>query len=80
MYFSKVEFRKFESSLLNIFIIKGIYGRTQIDWVQRMTARFEDRQGYIPVYTHTEIIDVLHECNGFRANYEILYELSMKTQ
>jgi len=35
-------------------------------------------QGYIPVYTRTEITDKLHESFGFRTDYEIVTEKAMK--
>ena len=41
-------------------------------------ARPGDGQGYIPIYTRTEITDTLHEHAGFRTDYEILTDISMK--
>ena len=35
-------------------------------------------QGYIPIYTRTKITDALHETAGFRTDYEILSDISMK--
>ena len=35
-------------------------------------------QGYIPVYILTKITDALHETAGFRTDYEILSDISMK--
>ena len=35
-------------------------------------------QGYIPIYTRTKITDALHETAGFRTDYEILTDISMK--
>ena len=37
-----------------------------------------EKLGYIPAYTRTEITDALHENAGFRTDYEILTDLSMK--
>ena len=34
--------------------------------------------GYIPSYTRTDLTDVLHETAGFRTDYEIIREKSMK--
>lgn len=45
---------------------------------EMMMARPGDGQGYIPVYTRTEVTDALHECSGFRTDYEILSDISMK--
>ena len=41
-------------------------------------ARPGDGQGYIPIYTRTEITDTLHENAGFRTDYEILSDISIK--
>ena len=43
-----------------------------------MMARPGEKQGYIPVYTRTEITDILHETSGFRTDYEILSDMAMK--
>lgn len=43
-----------------------------------LMARPGDGQGYIPVYTRTEITDALHQFAGFRTDYEILSDISMK--
>lgn len=37
-----------------------------------------EKLGYIPAYTRTEITDALHENAGFRTDYEILTDISMK--
>ena len=37
-----------------------------------------ENQGYIPAYTRTDLTDALHETAGFRTDYEILIDLSMK--
>ena len=34
--------------------------------------------GYIPSYTRTELTDALHEMAGFRTDYELIREKSMK--
>ena len=36
------------------------------------------KSGYSPAYTRTELTDRLHETAGFRTDYEIISELSMK--
>ena len=43
-----------------------------------MMARPGEKQGYIPVYTRTEITDILHKTSGFRTDYEILSDMAMK--
>ena len=40
--------------------------------------RLGNGQGYIPIYTRTKITDALHETAGFRTDYEILSDISMK--
>ena len=37
-----------------------------------------EKRGYIPSYTRTDLTDALHETSGFRTDYEILTDLSMK--
>ena len=37
-----------------------------------------EKLGYIPAYTRTEITDALHENAGFRTDYEIVTDMSMK--
>ena len=37
-----------------------------------------EKRGYIPAYTRTDLTDALHETAGFRTDYEILTDLSMK--
>ena len=37
-----------------------------------------EKRGYIPSYTRTDLTDALHETAGFRTDYEILTDLSMK--
>lgn len=37
-----------------------------------------EKQGYIPSYTRTDLTDRLHESAGFRTDYEILTDISMK--
>jgi len=43
-----------------------------------MVARPGEKLGYIPVYTRTDITDALHEALGFRTDYEIINDLSMR--
>lgn len=37
-----------------------------------------EKQGYLPAYTRTDLTDKLHEVFGFRTDYEILTDISMK--
>lgn len=37
-----------------------------------------EKQGYLPAYTRTDLTDALHEVFGFRTDYEILSDVSMK--
>ena len=40
--------------------------------------RMDDKQGYLPAYTRTDLTDALHETFGFRTDYEIIPEMNMK--
>ena len=46
--------------------------------LQEMVLRKIESSGYIPVYTRTEITDILHEAFGFRTDYEIVTSKMMK--
>lgn len=37
-----------------------------------------EKLGYLPSYTRTDLTDALHEVTGFRTDYEILTDISMK--
>ena len=37
-----------------------------------------EKMGYLPSYTRTDLTDALHEESGFRTDYEILTDISMK--
>lgn len=37
-----------------------------------------EKMGYLPSYTRTDLTDALHEAVGFRTDYEILTDISMK--
>ena len=41
-------------------------------------SRPGEKLGYIPAYTRTDLTDALHEAFGFRTDYEILTDASMK--
>lgn len=38
-----------------------------------------EKLGYLPSYTRTDLTDALHEVAGFRTDYEILTDISMKS-
>lgn len=37
-----------------------------------------EKMGYLPSYIRTDLTDALHEKSGFRTDYEILTDISMK--
>ena len=37
-----------------------------------------EKQGYIPAYTRTDLTDALHVTSGFRTDYEIITDISIK--
>ena len=43
-----------------------------------MMYRPGEKQGYLPAYTRTDVTDALHEHFGFRTDYEILTDISMR--
>ena len=43
-----------------------------------MMYRPGEKLGYLPAYTRTDLTDTLHETFGFRTDYEILTDISMK--
>jgi len=50
-----------------------------IDTIRSMSLyRPGEKMGYLPAYTRTDLTDALHEAFGFRTDYEILTDLSMK--
>ena len=50
-----------------------------IDTLRSMSLyRPGEKMGYLPAYTRTDLTDALHEAFGFRTDYEILTDLSMK--
>ena len=63
-------------------IIKINKGRWEIEECFRirgmMMYRPGEKQGYLPAYTRTDLTDTLHETFGFRTDYEILTDISMK--
>lgn len=49
-----------------------------LDTLKSMNYMRLDGQGYVPVYTRTELTDKLHESFGFRTDYEIITDKMMK--
>lgn len=49
-----------------------------ISTLRNMNMLELDGEGYIPVYTRTEITDALHDAFGFRTDYEIVTQKNMK--
>lgn len=49
-----------------------------ISTLRNMNMRELDGEGYIPVYTRTEMTDALHEAFGFRTDFEIVTQKNMK--
>jgi len=45
---------------------------------EMMMSRPGEKFGYIPAYTRTDLTDAFHENFGFRTDYEITTDLSMK--
>lgn len=59
--------------------IEGDYPSEQvIDTLRKMDFQRLLRNGYVPVYTRTDITDALHDAAGFRTDYEIVTDKSMK--
>ena len=48
-----------------------------IETIKNMNL-LKEEEGFIPVYTRTNITDLLHEKFGFRTNYEIITEQNLK--
>ena len=38
----------------------------------------EENKGYLPIYTRTDITDLLHEKFNFRTDYQIITEKNLK--
>ncbi|GAB3803514.1 IS1634 family transposase [Virgibacillus kimchii] len=49
-----------------------------INTLRNMNMWELDGEGYIPVYTRTEITDALHDAFGFRTDFEIVTQKNMK--
>lgn len=49
-----------------------------VSTLRNMKMKELDGEGYIPVYTRTEITDALHDTFGFRTDFEIVIQKDMK--
>ena len=73
-YIALFIFRILEKRLGERFTYEDI-----IQTLRTMTMyRPGEKMGYMPAYTRTDLTDALHETAGFRTDYEILTDLSMK--
>jgi len=66
-------YRVLEKKLDNKFTHRQI-----IDTLRNMNFNKVRGEGYIPVYTRTDLTDALHEKFGFRTDYQILKEEKLK--
>lgn len=49
-----------------------------IDTIRSMDMMIAPGEGYIPIYTRTDITDALHEAFGFRTDYQITSQKNMR--
>jgi len=50
-----------------------------IDTLREMNFYKIEGEGYVPIYTRTNLTDKLHDASGFRSDYEIVTNKQMKT-
>ena len=73
-FISLLVFRVLEKKLGEGFTCEDI-----IETLRSMNMyRPGEKLGYLPAYTRTDLTDALHEAFGFRTDYEILTDLSMR--
>lgn len=72
-FLSLVLYRFLEKRLGGAFTCHEI-----IQGLQNMNFHEVEKEGYIPIYTRTELTDSLHESFGFRTDYQILKNVQMK--
>mgnify|MGYP002862722030 CR=1 FL=1 len=73
-FISLLVFRVLEKRLGETYTCEDI-----LDTLRRMNMyRPGEKLGYLPAYTRTDLTDALHEAFGFRTDYEILTDLSMR--
>jgi transposase len=72
----------FLSLTLYRFLEKRLNGkftcRKIIDGLRNMNFHKINGEGYVPVYTRNDFTDALHDAFGFRTDYEIISEKTMK--
>ena len=49
-----------------------------IDTIRSMDMMIAPGEGYIPIYTRTDITDALHDAFGFRTDYQITSQKNMR--
>ena len=49
-----------------------------IETIKNMNLLKEENKGYLPIYTRTDITDLLHEKFNFRTDYQIITEKNLK--
>ena len=73
-FISLIVYRILEKKLQEAYSCEEI-----IDTLRTMCmARPQEKMGYIPVYTRTDLTDALHETAGFRTDYQIITDIAMK--
>lgn len=68
-----VIYRMLEKKLENRFTCEGIIGT-----LRDMNMMIAPGEGYIPTYTRTDLTDALHGAFGFRTDYQITSQKSMR--
>lgn len=68
-----VIYRMLEKKLENRFTCEEIIGT-----LRDMSMMIAPGEGYIPTYTRTDLTDALHEAFGFRTDYQITSQKSMR--
>ena len=64
--------------LLEIKLEKEFTCEEIIDTLRQMNMLSSPAEGYIPVYTRTDLTDALHEAFGFRTDYQIVPKKNME--
>ena len=72
-FLALVVYRYLEKRLGNRFSCEQI-----LETLREMKVREVAGEGYIPMYTRTELTDALHEVFGFRTDYHIITKSDMK--
>ena len=67
-------YRILEKKLKEAYTCEEIIDTLRNMWM----ARPEEKLGYTPVYTRTDLTDALHETAGFRTDYQIITDANMR--